>query len=54
MAAKKDLAQRRQLRRLEARRDDLQEKAAKMKITLAETRAAIKTMKKTRTRRAPQ
>lgn len=48
--AVKDMAQRRQLRALEARRDKLMETSKKVKMQLAETRAALKTMR-TRRRR---
>lgn len=49
MARKTDMAHRRQMRALEAKRDKLMEMANKTKMTLAETRAAIKTMRRRRT-----
>jgi len=43
--AAKDMASRRKLRALEARRDQLMENGQKNKVALAETRAAIKAMR---------
>lgn len=48
MARKNDIAARRKIRALEARRDALQEKMAKEKVALAETRAALKQMRSKR------
>lgn len=46
--AKTNIAHRRKLRELEAKRDKLLETAAKVKQDMATTRAAIKAHKKTR------
>lgn len=48
--ASKDMAQRRQTRALEAKRDKLMESGKKVKMQLAETRAALKTMRSRRRR----
>lgn len=42
----KDMAGRRKMRQLEARRDALMESTKKTKIALAEVRAALRTMRK--------
>ena len=46
--AMKDITHRRKVRALEAKRDLLTEKAAKTKMELAQTRAALKQQRKTR------
>lgn len=48
MARKTDVASRRKIRALEAKRDTLQEKLSKEKVQLAETRAALKAMRSKR------
>jgi len=44
--AMKDIQKRRKVRELEAKRDKLMEAAAKSKVQLAETRAALKATRK--------
>lgn len=46
MAKKTDVAARRKLRQMEAKRDNLMEGSAKMKVQLAEVRAAIRAMRR--------
>ncbi|MEN6535738.1 MAG: hypothetical protein ABFD89_18890 [Bryobacteraceae bacterium] len=46
--AAKDIAHRRKVRTLEAKRDALMERATKTKMDLAQTRAALKQQRKTR------
>lgn len=51
MAGTKDMAERRKMRALEAKRDTLMEKSKREKIQLAEVRAALKAMKQRRRRK---
>jgi len=46
--AMKDIAHRRKVRALETKRDQLMEKAAKTKMDLAQTRAALKQQRRTK------
>ena len=45
MARKMDVAARRKMRQIEARRDSLVEQQQRTKVQLAETRAALKAMR---------
>ena len=48
MAGNKDMDRRRRIRALEAKRDVLMLRVAKDRVTLAEVRAALKTMRRQR------
>jgi len=48
MAGNKDIAKRRQIRAMETKRDKLIEASAKARVSLAETRAALKALRSRR------
>lgn len=48
MAGSKDMDRRRKIRALEAKRDTLMQRVSKDRVTLAEVRAALKTMRRSR------